>query len=336
MTTPLLRAARHALACVCLLAAPWALAGPDARDGDDADAWLARAYTAAHDANYRGILIVADDTGVASSRVAHRAAGSERIERIDWLDGQARTVLRQRDQVISLWPRSKLALIEPDAARNTFPALLSQSDASLLRWYELRPLGAGRVAGHDADVVLLRARDALRHSQRLWADRRSGLLLRAEMLGPANQVLMASAFTELVLEPQPALARLDVDRMLASYRVLRPQVARADLASHGWRIEAPAGFREVRCALRRIDPFDASGAEVVQAIYSDGLAHVSLFIEPFDRNRHQTQGLVAAGATQALAQRRGAQWITLVGEVPAATLQRFANALTALEPTSAR
>lgn len=335
MTTPLLSAATRlaclALSCACLLAAPGALARTD-----DADAWLARAYSAAHDANYRGILIVADDTGVASSRVAHMVAGSERIERIDWLDGQARTVLRQRDRVVSLWPRSKIALIEPDAARNTFPALLSRGDATLLRWYELRALGAGRVAGHEADVVLLRARDALRHSQRLWVDRRSGLLLRAEMLGPVNQVLMASAFTELVLEPQPQLARLDINRMLTGYRVLRPQVAHADLASHGWRIEPPAGFREVRCALRMINPLDTGGAEMVQAIYSDGLAHVSLFIEPFDRDRHQTQGLVAAGATQALAQRRGAQWITLVGEVPTATLQRFADGLTALAPASSR
>jgi sigma-E factor negative regulatory protein RseB len=38
-------------------------------------------------------------------------------------------------------------------------------------------------------------------------------------------------------------------------------------------------------------------------IFSDGLASVSLFLEPYDRQRHQQEGVFAAGATQTLTRR---------------------------------
>ena len=41
----------------------------------------------------------------------------------------------------------------------------------------------------------------------------------------------------------------------------------------------------------------------IQWIFSDGLASVSLFVEPYDRQRHQQEGVFAAGATQTLTRR---------------------------------
>jgi hypothetical protein len=48
-----------------------------------------------------------------------------------------------------------------------------------------------------------------------------------------------------------------------------------------------AGFKPMSCYKR-----PAEG--VLQWIFSDGLASVSLFVEPFDRQRHQQEGVFAA------------------------------------------
>jgi sigma-E factor negative regulatory protein RseB len=65
----------------------------------------------------------------------------------------------------------------------------------------------------------------------------------------------------------------------------------------------------------------------MQWIFSDGLAAVSLFVEPFDRKRHTQEGAWAMGATQTLAKRVDDWWLTAVGEVPAPTLKLFAQEL---------
>ena len=68
-------------------------------------------------------------------------------------------------------------------------------------------------------------------------------------------------------------------------------------------------------------------AGVLQAIYSDGLTHVSVFIEAYDPARHRREMLMAMGATRTLLRRHGASWVTVIGDVPVATLRAFAAGL---------
>jgi sigma-E factor negative regulatory protein RseB len=65
----------------------------------------------------------------------------------------------------------------------------------------------------------------------------------------------------------------------------------------------------------------------VQTIFSDGLTYVSVFIEPFNAERHTKSMLTSMGATQTLMRRQGDWWITVVGDVPTATLKAFASGL---------
>jgi sigma-E factor negative regulatory protein RseB len=66
---------------------------------------------------------------------------------------------------------------------------------------------------------------------------------------------------------------------------------------------------------------------VLQAIYADGMTYVSVFIEPYKDNHHGRPMHAVMGATQTLSMRQGDWWITVIGDVPAATLQLFAGAL---------
>jgi hypothetical protein len=66
---------------------------------------------------------------------------------------------------------------------------------------------------------------------------------------------------------------------------------------------------------------------VLQAIYADGMTYVSVFIEPYKDNHHGRPMHAVMGATQTLSMRQGDWWVTVIGDVPAATLQLFAGAL---------
>ncbi|MCA0177933.1 MAG: MucB/RseB C-terminal domain-containing protein [Proteobacteria bacterium] len=309
-----------------LLLTGWAQAGPQA----DADAWLARVQYAAQHTSYQGTLVVNVGGAIGSSRVVHLAQGEASIERIDWLDGEPRSTLREHGEVTTLWPRAKVALIEPLRAQTRFPALLAgQEVAGVLRWYALKPGDASRVAGRDAEVMLLKARDALRYSQRLWADRRTGLLLRSEWLDADGQVLESTAFIELALGVPRGRAALVPVGKLGGWRVMRPPVEPTELAREGWAMtELPSGFVQVHCTRRVANPM-AGGQEpnVVQAIYSDGVTHVSVFIEPAKAGRGVSEGASSQGVTHMLTHKQGSYWVTVMGDVPPATVALFAAGL---------
>ena len=88
------------------------------------------------------------------------------------------------------------------------------------------------------------------------------------------------------------------------------------------------GFRKIR-ELRRPMASREEGQPPIpvdQAVFSDGLAAISIFVEPVEKNSRK-EGAGNTGATHVLVKRRGDFWITLLGEVPQATLQQFASTI---------
>jgi len=100
-------------------------------------------------------------------------------------------------------------------------------------------------------------------------------------------------------------------------------VAPADFAQSGWRVGAALpGFRkivEVRRMLRDAQP-------VGQIVYSDGIAAVSIFIEPITGRAGPAEvGLAGMGAVNVYTREVADHLVTVVGEAPAASVQRIAN-----------
>jgi sigma-E factor negative regulatory protein RseB len=297
----------------------------------DLRAWMARVQGAATTLNYQGTLVSNAAGVVSSSRVAHYCEGKQRYERIDVLDGESRQVLRHNDVTQTLWPRSRVAVIEQRMATPDFPAL-PPANAASLDVYELRLLGTERVAGHEAQVLMLKPRDGHRFAQRLWAERSSGLLLRADVLGARGEVLESASFSDVVIggkaNPESVLQAM---RKLDGFRIVRPAAVRTQLDAEGWSLARPVpGFQLVGCMRRELgvmeEPPTVAHAQVLMAVFSDGLTHVSLFIEPYDAQRHKPVA-TSLGATHTVMTRAGDWWITAMGDVPMATVQLFAGAL---------
>jgi sigma-E factor negative regulatory protein RseB len=295
--------------------------------------WLMRVHQAADHHNFQGTFVVSAGGSVSSARIAHYCDGRNQFERVESLDGQMRRVFRHNNVVHTLWPQSKLALVEQRESMSSFPALLQGGDDRIVDSYEVRSLGTDRVAGHEAHVLHLRPKDSHRYGYRLWAEKASGLLLRAEVLGEHDEVIESSAFSDVVIgvKAQPESVLQPMTR-LDGYRVLRPSLTPTRLEEEGWSLRSPPpGFRQVSCVRRPLeagaDALRASVPDVLQSIYSDGLTYVSVFIEPFNAGRHGKPIQTSLGATQTMTRRQGDWWITVVGDVPLATLRTFFGAL---------
>jgi sigma-E factor negative regulatory protein RseB len=297
----------------------------------DARTWMSRVQQAAMTLNYQGTLVFNAAGVVSSSRVAHYCEGKHRYERIDVLDGEARQVLRHNDLTQTLWPRTRVAVIEQRASMPEFPALPA-GDMGALETYDLKMLGTERVAGHEAQVLVLKPRDGHRFAQRLWAERSSGLLLRADVLGARGEVLESASFSDVAIggkgNPEAVLQAM---RKVDGYRIVRPAAVRTKLDAEGWTLAKPVpGFQLVDCLRKELsalgEPLPAGSPQVLMAVFSDGLTHVSVFVEPYDADRHKPVA-TSLGATHTVMTRAGDWWITAMGDVPMATVQLFSVAL---------
>lgn len=300
-----------------------------AQAASDASQWLQRIQQAAADRTYQGTMMTSAGGLVSSSRVVHICNGRERYERIEVLDGQVRRQYRHNGAVLTLWPQTRVAVLEQQDPVADFPSLPANG-ARALESYELRSIGMDRIAGYEAEVLMLKPRDGHRYAQRLWAERDSGLLLRTDVLGPRGEVLESSAFTDLSIGGKPAVESvLGPMKKLEGYRVIKPQSQRTQLEAEGWSLaRSVPGFQLVNCVKRPLDAVaDGNAAEqVLQTVFSDGLTHVSVFIERFDAQRHRAMRTVL-GATNTSMSRVGDWWITVVGDVPMATVQQFETML---------
>ena len=171
-----------AVVAVLLPAAGSAAPAPQAAP-DDPRARLVRMHAAAFQRNYQGTMVFAAGGGISSSRVAHFCVGSDSYERVESLDGPPRQVLRHNDTVHTLWPQAAVMRVEKRRSASPGGAMTDRVDPRALDHYELRVEGRDRVAGREAEVLLMLPRDGLRYAQRLWSDLATGLMLRADVLG---------------------------------------------------------------------------------------------------------------------------------------------------------
>ena len=311
---------------------------PETKAGErDIHQWLARMHDASRKRSYVGTFVVSSaDGSMASSRIWHVCDGEQQMERIESLTGTPRSVFRRNDQVITFLPQSRIAKIEKRDSLDMFHNLGRPGKSDIASYYTARLVGDERVAGFDADVVLLQPRDALRFGYKVWSEKKTGLVITLQTLAPDGKVLEQAAFSELDMDAPVKVDKLaQLMSKTTGYKVVKPELVRTTAIHEGWQLKtAVAGFQPVGCYKRPVLP---SGGTLppgtppdnnMQWTFSDGLATVSLFVEAFDAQRHTQEREMTMGATQMVMKRVGSDWwLTAVGEVPLPTLRLFAQSL---------
>ncbi|MDR2874355.1 MAG: MucB/RseB C-terminal domain-containing protein [Methylobacillus sp.] len=292
---------------------------------------LEKAAQAAHKLSYKGIFVYQSGSTVNSMQITHMNYAQGEYARLVSLDGQPREVLRQGNDVVIYSPRNEKVLVERRRIQVSFPAVLPGLTNTLKMSYQVRGLGFERVGGREAAIVSLEPKDQLRYGYRFYVDKEYGLLLKSVMLNERGQLMEQVAFSQLVLLNasqkmdwfRPEMAR-------GKSYVMQPEetvtAEPGEVEGDGWTIaELPAGFRKVD-QITRLMPGKTS--PVQQLVFSDGMASVSLFIEPLEKNAEPKQGLATQGGTNVYAVATDGYQQIVVGEVPEATVRLIAGAVT--------
>jgi len=293
----------------------------------DGLALLKQMASASRRLNYSGTFVYQHGGQNETSRIVHfvNPAGGE-FEKLETLDGPAREVIRTNDQVTCYLPDSKTVIIEKRSTRR-FPALLPEQLSGVADNYVVSVTGMDRVAGYDCRVVMLEPKDKMRYGHQFCAEAGSGLPLRARTLSEKNQLLEAFAFTDLRIGG--SFSREQVRSRYAAkskeWKVDHSALVISDVpADTGWSLtRQPTGFKKLTELKRSIA---GRAAMVSHIVYSDGLAAISVFIEPLPKAR-PARSLSHQGAVNIYIRPVADHMVTVLGEAPAATVMQIANSL---------
>ena len=294
---------------------------------EDASAWLARAANAARSLNYVGTIVFQHGGRVETSRLVHLNDGGTEFEKLVNLDGPAREVIRSQGEVRCYYPDAKIVRIEPRTFRNVFPSLSREQQQALAQYYEFRKAEAGRVAGLEAEAYVLQPRDGLRYAHKFWADRASGLLLKARLVNERGDVVEQFAFTDLTIG-----AQIDRETVKPTWSSTPPdwqvkEGTKGDAVPHdtGWVVtKLPPGFAKTMEGYRTLR---GRREAVAHLVFSDGLVAVSVFVEPLTGGSGHAAGVMRQGALNVYAMKLDNHLVTVLGEVPAVTVRQVAQSV---------
>lgn len=297
----------------------------------EAQRLLKRIQSAAQHRDYSGTFVYQQGNQVRTSRIAHLFRDHRELEKLEVLDGQPREYVRTNDEIVCYVPDARTVLVEKRLTHDVFPAILGASPGDLASHYSIRLAGSGRVAGRAVHAVLLDPKDGFRYGYSLWADDESGLLLKAQTLGGKGDLIEQIAFTHIVIGNVDRSQVRPSVRNTKGWRVENAVMRPADLPQ--WRVLwVPEGFKKIREVKRELSETSDAAAngkgrtrEVSQIVFSDGLAAISVFIEPAVKGR--SEGVLSQGAMNIEAKRLGDFWLTIVGEVPSEAIHRVSESI---------
>ncbi len=311
------------IAAVCAIASPVLAASAPSTSTDPGVVLLRKVQEAARGLDYSGVYTYQQGATMVSSRIVHIVDGTGERERIEMLDGAPREYIRHNDVTRSLIPQKKLVILERRRG-DRFPAMLIGDGENIPSNYIIKTGDStSRIAGRECKVVELIPKDGRRYGYRICTDTKTNLLLKAQTLDSAQSVIDQIAFNSLQVGAKVAPDELASSWDTQGWKILETSMVAVDLPKAGWRIPFPAGFQ----ALTQVTRPMATGKKVNQLVMSDGMAAISVFIEPFDgaTDTPLAKGAMHKGAMNVFRTRIGDYWLTALGEVPAETLRDIAE-----------
>jgi sigma-E factor negative regulatory protein RseB len=181
-----------------------------------------------------------------------------------------------------------------------------------------------RVAGRKAVLLAIRPHDEFRYGHRLWLDIETGFPLQTKLMSNDGATIEQVQFADISLDQEIHASALAPSTSIENFRwFTQPQREINHVVDSPWNSDVlPAGFRVISTHGENLPGRDVP---VIHILYSDGLANVSVFIEPANDKKFARRSRV--GASNSYSVENGGYQVTAVGEVPAATVEKIATSM---------
>lgn len=290
----------------------------------DASTWLMKINSAAAEVNFVGTFVYTHNGEVETMEVARRIKDGMMQERLYSLNGAPREIIRGMDKVWHYIPDQNVVMYDyRQTSQSGFPKILPGDFEQLKRNYHFVEGSTGRIADRLVHQINVIPNDGYRYGYSLWADKTTGLLLRSDLINQQNEILEQYLFVDIEIGgdiTDEQLIAVSNQNELQLYGNNTPTTASVDYSD--WLLaQIPDGYTLSK-HIRRMSPMDSG--EVEHRVYTDGLSSVSVFIKEIREGQSEMSGLSRMGAVHAYRKTLNNHRITVMGEVPAKTVEYFA------------
>lgn len=299
-------------------------------DTNEAGQLLERMEKAAEKLNYEGVFSYPAGKSLQSIRIIHRGSEEGEVERLISLNGAAREVIRNNDFMTCIYPEGKSVQPHHRPLGGGFPSDFLNRLAIALPYYQLTMGQEERIAGHHTQELVVKPQDNYRYGYRLWVDKDSDLLIQSDLVDEEGNILETFAFSSVEMGqdiPEQSLQTQTPGNKMTWKRHKRNLNTLAVVKNDNseWQVKwLPEGFVLVMQKNR----FKAkNGASVEHSVYSDGLSSISIFIEKMQSQHGHLRGGSTMRAANAYGTISNGHFVTVVGEVPARTVEKVGNAI---------
>ena len=293
---------------------------------------LKRISDADQQQNYQGTFILRKSDELTTLHVTHGIDDKGVWESLETLNGEPQKILRHNNRVISVFPDRELITVRHNVKKQALHPKLPDNIEQFEQFYSMQQLEDDRIANHPSLVVDLLPNDQYRYGYRYWVDKNTGMLLRCDLLNEDHVVMEQMMFTALDYLPKTPSQTFEIQQFEQFEQQLldEPEMDVETVSEAGWRVaRLPEGFMLTQSTMRYSQPSasitSTTAPDLLHLVYSDGLASVSVFVEENQGVKKHLQGFSSKGAVNAFGQSVGDHFVTVVGEVPAETVQLMAQ-----------
>ena len=279
--------------------------------------------------DYQGSFLYQNSGRLDTLRIFHSGGGSSgERERLISLSGSRSEAVRHGELITASKQGETAVSFSGGASARLLPLIPTDPDKLPNASYGLREGNSERVAGYESQVVDIVPVDRFRYGYRLWLERSNQLPLRVALLADDQRIVEQYMFVMLSVGTAPAETELSLSDVAG-----KPVPARANVALKGpprWSVsDLPVGYELTgRHATAHAD------GKSEQLVFSDGLANVSAYVEPTPDPINDDVAL-NRGAMNVYIHRNGSWRYTVLGNVPAVTVQRIALSLRPVDNSDA-
>lgn len=294
---------------------------------DSAMGWVQKMSDAMRNLSYRGNFVYMHENQLESMQISHLKNAMGEKERLISLNGEAREVIRDNQNLTCIWPASRKIVIDT-ARKNSFsPIFIPEDIARLEKFYDMRLVGQDRIADMDTMVVHINPKDKLRYGMKFWINSQNGLMMKSSLINEHNMEIEQVMFTSLKLFDGDEKLEIDtmppIDESYTRVQYHRGESANSIEGDNAWLLtNTPRGFWRESVLKRKIPGSDHF---IQQMVYTDGLASLSIFIERQTSESHR--GGTSMGAVNAFIRILNNHSVTAIGEVPAITVKLVAESV---------
>ena len=295
---------------------------------EDVEKWLAKMHNAAHMMNYDGLFVYGQNNEMTSMQIIHSVDKNGEFERLISLDGSGREVIRSGDTVTCILPDKKSVVVDKSKPDAEFPPMFPLKIDELSKFYNFHFGESGKVAGRTAVKLMIKPKDQYRYAHTLWIDSESGLLLKDHLINDSGEIVEQFMFTQInypkVIEKEQLVSNIK-SKKFTWYKADDLKSKNNIKQSMNWKIrDVPAGFIP---GIKRHHKMTMSAMPVEHFMYSDGLSSLSIFVEKQMKKSKNLVGSSTMGAVNAYGRAVGEYHVTVVGEVPHATVKMVGDSV---------